>query len=209
VGSEDEITLAGSNSGSDFADHAKIRLERRLYLLGLIVWLSLTILYPPWAGRIYDVYGAGAVAQIGAFGLRGADGWIKHGLLWNPPKPHSTVIVATPRMPWQPALPGYHVDLALALMATQYSVGVIALGIALRIAHWRFVRSKPDAFVSTALLLSILLSLAFLCIVVLGVLTMGYALTEDVIVGIWMAGVFIAFLYAISKFLLSLRVARR
>jgi hypothetical protein len=208
VAIERETTLTRLGKDSDFSNQARVSLVRKLYLLGLFLWLCLTVFFPPWEGRIYIGYGNGVVEEGGAFGLRGVDGCIKYAPLWRPPLPHSTVIVATPRLPWQPIQPGYHVDLALALMATQYSLGVIALGFALLITHRWILRRKPDIFVSTAFWFSLLLSLALLCIVVVGLLTMGYALTEGVIVGIWMFGVLAAVVLAVARLLLSLRASK-
>lgn len=176
------------------------RILRTLYFAALIVWVAYSILLPPWIGRIYnrDLHDPEDWQESGTFGLRGANGWTMRAPLWNPPRPHSAAILAAVRWPWQSVDQHDHVELEVAGLTSQITLSVLALGVLLRIGHGVVAPGEPDTVVRVAWSLSLSLIIAWLSLLAIGIFTMGFGLTEPVVVTVLLLGVLGGLLYGLS-----------
>ena len=170
-------------------------IQRTLYLVGLLAWVSYmilnAILNAPWSGRIYneDVSHPGTFYEGGTFGLRGGSGPTVHAPVWDPPKPFSDATNAEVRWPWQPVRKHEHVEIRLVLLASQLSLGILVLGLILRVATWFTVLREPDPVLSVAWSLSLSLLISWLCIWAILVFTAGHGLGDGIFIAIFMLGV--------------------
>lgn len=164
-------------------------IQRTLYLVGLVAWVTYVNLYPTWVGRSYhqDMSDPGVADEIGVFGLRGGEVWVE-APLWDPPKPSSDAIDAPVRWPGQRVRHSEHVELALANIAARLSLGVLVLGLLLRASTWLITRRQPDGLVSLAWYLSLSLVVSWICMLALAVITMGSLPTDMGSVGLLSVG---------------------
>jgi len=168
-------------------------IQRTLYLVGLVAWITSVILYPTWIGRYLsqDMSRPGDFHEAGVFGLRGADGFKIKSPIWDPPEPESGAIPGQVRWPWQRARQDAHVELAMGEQAFRFTLGVLVLGMVLRAGTWLTARGQPDAVVTVAWSLSLALALflAWLCLWDVSALTFRYGATDGVIIAMLGLGV--------------------
>lgn len=152
-------------------------LARLVYLLGLLAWVSYSILYPSWVGKSYNKDPiSGSWLPGGTFGLQE-----DRAPLWSPPSAYSDAIQAQVRWPWQSVSEHEHVELRLPAILFKAALGTIISGLVLRVLHRLIAGDQPDRLVCMAWSLSLVLTIALICLFVLGIFSMGYALTDEVV----------------------------
>ena len=154
--------------------------QRRLYIVGVLLWMSFGLLFPVWVGRSYS--GGGQPRRSGSFALQGGRGFGKRAPIWSPPRRASGF--TSVRWPWQAPRGGNHVEISIARLCAFWTVGILVLGFVVGGVSWISHPKKPDPFLATVWSISTSLALGWICIFVLAALSMGYAATEPVIVGV-------------------------
>lgn len=88
-------------------------------------------------------------------------------------------------------------DDKLTGILARIAVGMVVLGILLRVIVAVIPSKKPDLFVSAAYSISLSLIIALICLIMLGVFSSGFALTYPVICGVLSGGILVGFRYAL------------
>jgi hypothetical protein len=165
----------------------KIKTLKTLYLIGLTIYGGYVFLYPTWIGRSYymDAHDH-AIHGNGVFGLQRVnpeDPIYQKAPLWSPPRASGNQISSEVRWPWQSARQGYYVELTLGAITALLSIGVLVLGILLRIGTWLLTPKQSDHLVTLAWSLSLALTIAWIILLPLELITaMGGGLSDEVIV---------------------------
>lgn len=130
--------------------------------------------------------------RSGTIGLRN-EGMVTP--IWDPPSPSGVGIEATPRWPWQFADSRYHIEISTMAIAWRVAIGLILLGIALRLWNAVTARNQRDRFVTMAWSCSIGTLISILGLMVFGAFTAGYGLIDSIVVGALSAGIVFGLVY--------------
>jgi hypothetical protein len=174
-------------------------LGRFAYLLGVVSLLGYLIVLPPWVGNSYmPAYDNPDTYQWhGTFGLRDSE---LNSPIWNPPRAHSAEINPIVRWPWQAATARAHVELSTFNLAWRIAVGMVLLGLVLRVWNGITARNRRDRFVDMAWSVSLGTAISILGLMVYGAFTAGYGLTDAVVVGGLSAGALFGLFYGAVTF---------
>lgn len=186
-------------------------LQRRVYFGALILWVLSVAMFPTWIGRMYSRYGTERWHESGVFGLDGSGGWYRIGPLWKPPRATvealgvevpvgaQEVLVLAPsitvRWPFQRLEDGtgdepvWVIEWSWAANAARLSLGILVLGVLLRVWQWWTGPKEVDPVVATAWSVSLGLAIAWIGLIAVVIGTMGALLLDPVVVGILAAGV--------------------
>ena len=181
-------------------DH-QIWLQRTVYFGGILVWLMYGILFPTWIGTSYNYYDIDTMQtrtgwyRGGVFGLADAAGVELQKPIWDPPTAHSDLIHPTVLWPWQAPNQREHVEISLQRFATQTSLGILVFGFVLGVFNWIHPPRRVDRLVTIAWSITLAQVIAFLIIVVTTVLTMGFAITDTLVVGVLSGGLLVGFIH--------------
>lgn len=175
----------------------KRRLFGRLaYVVGVVSLVGYVIAFPPWVYMpAYDQ--PGAYQWGGTYGLLDAE---LDAPIWNPPRAHSPGINPTVRWPWQAATAREHVELSTFGIAWRIAIGMVFLGLALRVWNGISARNSRDRFVNMAWSVALGVSISILGLMVYGAFTPGYGLTDAVVVGGLAAGAVFGLAYGAVTF---------
>ena len=166
---------------------ARIRI---LSIAGSLVWMAYTLLFPIWVGNEYwhpdidDSPGdisrdANVWSRYQVFSLREPQapggpreyslyGKAKRAAIWSPPTN------APIRWPFQSPHRERHIEIDHDLMMVRWSLGTILLGLIFRGFHRKHPSNKQDEVLSIAWHTSISLVIAWVLLIALGILTMGF-----------------------------------
>jgi small-conductance mechanosensitive channel len=103
--------------------------------------------------------------------------------IWSPPPQVGGGIPPSVRWPWQGPSQNQHVEISIMILFIQWSVGIVAIGFVYRITSWIRPSGTPDALLSVWWLVALFLVFSYVCLFVLAVVSMGYAVTESVVTG--------------------------
>ena len=183
---------------------AVFRQSLCLFLLGL--WILLTSLFPNWNGKLYNpdnVDNPTSWRLGGSFGL--ADSPIAYVMapVWAPPKPYSELINPTVRWPWQRPFALAHLEISMWRLVARWTFAVLFLGLIYLLLAWCWPSVKRDSLFPFMWTSTAMLFLAWGIIGVLTMLSMGYAATDEVILGIlvcgWILGMVIGFIVHVYR----------
>lgn len=151
---------------------------RVFYLGGIVLALVSEGFFPTWVGRLYapDLMQTPTFwREAGVFGLRGADSFSQRTMLGVPPQAYDPDSSATIRWPWEKPSQREHFELEFSIMFSRFSWVVLVLGYVVGMVHLLAVRKQPDFVVSVAWSISISLSVTWLAIYGLAIVTQGGA----------------------------------
>lgn len=177
-----------------------MKLAKVLYIVGVLLWVGYVSLFPTWVGRLYneDVQHPGVFYVGGAFGLSGGGPFEAQAPLWNPARPHSDAISAPVRWPGQRISQRAHVELSLSSTVSRLTLGVLLLGAILRGTAWLLAGDKQGGLVTLAWCLTLSLTLAWICMFMVAAFTMGYGLTDGVVITLLMLGLAAGLVYGVA-----------
>lgn len=159
-----------------------MQVARWACIAGFLAWCVHVVLNPLWAGCSYNPWEPGSATTAwfpgGVFGLENAAGYTKQAPIWTPPAPHSELIQAPLRWPWQPPSGPHHIEIVVPDLVIRMAYGFVAMGVVLRALAWRFARHRPDFFLSMAWSFALAVAAAGSVLAVLAILTFGYALEK-------------------------------
>jgi hypothetical protein len=188
-------------------------LQRRVYCGALLLWVASIVVLPTWEGRSYmrhhpDAYGNFRTEgwhKSGAFGLEGSrfglgTPFTKIGPLWNPP--HNRGGWAVVRWPFQSVEKKVYADdvdvvgiieFSWLSNAVRLSLGLLALGVLLRIWRWWTEPQASDPVFVMAWSLSLWQAIAWPCMVFSG----SWYVSGVLAAAILMAGVLAGVIYGL------------
>jgi|GEM_PF-4505139 len=183
-----------------------IALQRWIYCSALLVWVLWVALFPTWVGRSYHRFDNSDWRENGVFGLYGSqDGFTIHSPLWNPPNthadlpgdrspndpPHMRTMVRWPFQSIEGSASGNSanvIELSWRHNATSLSLGILVLGVLVGAWSWLTGPHPNDAVLGMAWSVSLGLTIAWFCLIVIREFTMGFGLTDFVVTGVLGAG---------------------
>ncbi len=162
-------------------------LLRTMYLVGLVLCLGVFVAFPPWFGASYnpDPLVPGGYFEGGTFGLAsGQTHALDRAPVWNPPSPHSDIIAASVRWPWQPVTNSAHVEVNVTANVLQLSLGIFGLGLLLWTFSALVMKQRRDAFVAMAATMALAMGAAWMAVVVIAMVSAGFAPVDSVVLTI-------------------------
>lgn len=168
---------------------------RRLFVISLTAWAAYwLVLSPPWEGVSYmQNYTGDGLHRSGTFSLASDQGGFHP--LWQPPTSGGG-LGAVVRWPLQP-LPSvgenqqlYVVKVSEMSLVTRWCAGLLGLGLLFgAIQKTLAPAATPDWVILAGWNCALALSVAFLALLVLGAVSMGYAWTPPIVLGTLLSAV--------------------
>lgn len=184
----------------DTARGRKRRFVGRLaYFLGVLSLVIYVIVFPSWTGTSYmpAFDSPNAYQSNGTFGLVDSE---LDAPIWNPPHAHRPDLDATVRWPWQAVSGPAHIEMSTFNIAWRFAIGMVLLGLALRVWNGISARNRRDRFVDMAWSVSLGTGISILGLMIFGVFTMGFGLTDSIVVGGLSAGALSGLCYGAVTF---------
>lgn len=185
-------------SRTEQEERLSMRLVRRAYLIAVCLWLLMCLLFPTWTGKSHHFdQGTKQWQASGAFGISGSGNpFTTRAPLWNPPR-SSGGLPTVVRWPLASIKAEHSVEIQIAATLWRFTSGLFFAGLVVLVLRWTKCVRDSDRVLMVAGAISVAILTANIVLAGIGVASMGFALTNEVVNGVLIAATALGIIFGV------------
>lgn len=183
-------------SRTEKKERLSVPLVRRAYLVAVWLWLLVCLLFPTWTGKShrYDK-GSEQWHVNGAFGITGSGNpMTSRAPIWTPPR-SSGGLPTVVRWPLAPIEAEHSIEIQIAATLWRFTNGLFFAGLVVLVLRWTKCVRESDRVLLVASAISVALLTANIVLAGIGAASMGFALINEVVVGVLVVAMALAIIF--------------